>query len=125
MRKKLGKIKSLKKAREYRRRLSIRKKVFGSEEMPRICFNKTSRNLRIQVIDDIQGKTLFSLQTFGKNAVVKGGPNQKTAESLGELVGKKLLENKKQRAVFDRSGKTYIGVVKVFTEALRKTGVSI
>ena len=32
---------------------------------------KTNKHLFVQVVDDEAGKTLFSVQTFGKNAVGK------------------------------------------------------
>jgi ribosomal protein L18 len=49
MRKNIGKIKNPSKAKEYRRKLSIRKKVVGSESRPRICASKTNKHLMVQV----------------------------------------------------------------------------
>ena len=46
MRKYNGKIKNSTKQNEYRRKLSIRKKVVGSTDKPRVCVNKTNKHLR-------------------------------------------------------------------------------
>jgi large subunit ribosomal protein L18 len=53
MRKNAAKIKNDAKAKEYRRKLAIRKKVIGSAETPRLCVTKTNKHLRVQAIDDV------------------------------------------------------------------------
>jgi large subunit ribosomal protein L18 len=65
MRKNTSKIKNETKAKEYRRKLSIRKKIIGSAEAPRLCVTKTNKHLRVQAIDDVKSSTLFSFQTYG------------------------------------------------------------
>lgn len=122
MRKQYGKIKNETKAKEYRRKLSIRKKVIGSAESPRICVTKSNKNLSVQVINDQLGNTLFAVSTFGKNKVA-AGVNSDSAKSVGESVGKKLQELGIKKAVFDRSGKRYTGVVAALADAVRSSGV--
>ena len=46
MRKNTLKIKSSKAKAAYRRKLTIRSKVSGTPEAPRICFNKSNKNHR-------------------------------------------------------------------------------
>jgi len=63
MRKNIAKIKNASKAKEYRRKLSIRKKIVGTTDRPRICATKTNKHLFVQLVDDSTSKTLF----FGSN----------------------------------------------------------
>ena len=124
MRKYIGKIKNASKAKEYRRKLSIRQKVVGTAERPRICATKTNKHIFVQVVDDTAGKTLFSVQTFGKTAVGKNS-NAESAKLVGEAVAKKLSEKNISNAVFDRNGKKYTGVVAGLAVAIRENGVQI
>ena len=124
MRKYIGKIKNASKAKEYRRKLSIRQKVAGTAERPRICATKTNKHLFVQVVDDVAGKTLFSVQTFGKSAIGKSS-NTESAKLVGEAVAKKLSEKNISKAVFDRNGKKYTGVVAGLAVAIRENGVQI
>ncbi len=124
MRKSLRTIKNPSKAKEARRKLSIRKKIVGSDERPRICATKTNSNIFVQVVNDATSTTLFSVQTFGKNAVGKGS-NVESAKSVGVAVAKKLTEKNITKAVFDRNGKKYTGVIATLADSIREGGVQI
>lgn len=124
MRKVLGKIKNPSKEKEFRRKLSIRKKVIGTTERPRICATKTNKHLFVQVVDDATNKTLFSVQTFGKNAVGKGA-NAEGAKAVGIQVAKLMSDKNIKNAVFDRNGKKYTGVILTLADAIREGGVQI
>lgn len=124
MRKSIKTIKNPSKAKEARRKLSIRRKVIGTSERPRVCATKSNSNLFVQVVDDSEGKTLFSVQTFGKKAVGSTS-NIESAKAVGEEVAKKLSEKNIKSAVFDRNGKKYTGVVAKLAESIREGGVQI
>ncbi len=124
MRKRLGKIKNEALERRYRRKLSIRNKVKGTDERPRISITKTNKHLRIQVIDDDKSNTLFSVQTYGKNAVGKAG-NVSDAKLVGVEVAKKMKSLKLKLGVLDRSGFKYSGVIAALANSIRENGVQI
>ena len=124
MRKVLGKIKNPTKAKEYRRRLSIRKKVEGTAERPRVCVTKTNKHLRVQAVNDITNVTLFSVQTYGKTKVAEVG-NAEGAKKVGAAVAAQLKKANVNVAVFDRSGKQYTGVIKVLADAIRENGIQL
>lgn len=124
MRKTLKTIKNASKAKEVRRKLSIRKKVVGTSDRPRICATKTNSNLFVQVVNDSESKTLFSVQTFGKNAVGSSSNNE-SAKAVGVEVAKKLNEQNIKNAVFDRNGKKYTGVVATLADSIREGGIQI
>lgn len=124
MRKIIGKVRNETKAKELRRKLSARKKINGTADRPRICATKSNKNLFVQVIDDVQGVTLFSVQTFGKNATGNGS-NAEGAAEVGKTLSSKLKERKIETAVFDRNGKKYTGVVAKLADAIRENGIRI
>lgn len=124
MRKNIAKIKNETKAKEYRRKLSIRKKVVGTNESPRLCVTKTNKHLRVQVIDDVKSLTLFSIQTYGKNKVADHA-NADGAKKVGVAVAATLKQKNLSKAVFDRSGKQYTGVIKALADSIRENGIQI
>ncbi len=125
MRKYIGKIKSPSLDKRYRRKLAIRKKIIGSTERPRICAIRSNKHLVVQIVDDSINKTLFSVQTFGKNAVKGGANNVEGAKVVGAKVAELLKSKKLENAVFDRSGFKYTGVIAALAQSIRENGIQI
>ncbi|OUR93752.1 50S ribosomal protein L18 [Halobacteriovorax marinus] len=124
MRKKQGKIGNPADARRYRRKLSIRSKINGSADRPRICVFRSNKHLTVQVIDDNAQQTLFAVQTFGKDAI-KGASNKEGAKAIGAAVAEGLKGKNISSAVFDRSGYKYHGVVAALADSVRENGIQI
>ena len=108
--------------RRLKRKVHIRKRISGTAERPRMTVFKSNRYLYIQVVDDAKSRTLAAASTLEKEhrdikATVEG------AGKLGEIMGKRLLENNIKAVVFDRNGYLYHGVVKAMAEGARKAGV--
>ena len=114
-------------ARRNRRKKSIRKKVSGTADRPRMTVHKTNRNIYVQVVDDIQGKTICGVSTSAKTEKTKGGTytkkNVNFAAALGEKVAKEAMGKGVKKVVMDRAGYKYHGVVKAIADAARKTGL--
>lgn len=109
-----------------RRRKIIRKKVVGTSERPRLSVYRSLTNLYAQVVDDMAGKTLFSLSTTSpdvKEKVKKDAGNVKGASALGSALADVCKKNKITKVVFDRSGYLYHGRIKALAEAARKGGL--
>jgi large subunit ribosomal protein L18 len=124
MRKYIGKIKDQSLQKRNRRKLVIRKKVEGSLDRPRVNVNKTNRHLVVQVVNDLDHKTLFSVQTFGKEAV-KGTSNREGAKLVGAKVAEILISKNIKSVVFDRNGYKYTGVIAALADAIREKGVQV
>lgn len=124
MRKPNGKVKNASAERRLRRKLSIRKQVIGSTERPRVCVSKSNKNIFVQVIDDSVSKTLFSVQTFGKNAV-DAKANKDGAKVVGAKIAEQLKGKSIERVVFDRSGYKYHGVVAALADSIRENGIQV
>lgn len=124
MRKNFKKIKSETKAKNVKRKLSIRSKLSGTTERPRVCAVKTNKHLSVQVIDDVKMVTLFSVQTFGKKKTGDGA-NATSAEAVGAAVSKKLKSLNIDKAVFDRNGRKFTGIVAKVADSIRNGGIQI
>lgn len=124
IRKPIGKLKDAGQARKLRRKLSIRKKLSGTAERPRLSLSKTNKHLVIQAIDDNGNVTLFSVQTFGKSAV-QAKSNVEGAKLVGAKVAQELKSRKIETAVFDRNGLKYHGVVAALVDSARENGIKI
>jgi len=71
MRKAYGKIGNKKEQQRVKRRLTIRKKVIGTSDRPRICATKSNKHISVQIIDDSKSVSLFTVSTFGKGAAAE------------------------------------------------------
>jgi large subunit ribosomal protein L18 len=119
-------IKKIKTNREYRRsriKLRIRKVVNGTAECPRLTVFRSNKQMYVQVIDDIQGRTLVSA-----SSKIEAIANQKVtkieqARLLGRLIAERTLEAGINSVVFDRNGYLYHGRVKSLADAAREGGL--
>jgi large subunit ribosomal protein L18 len=113
-----------KKIRRIRRKKHIRKNLSGMGERPRMTVYKSGRHLYIQAIDDQSGHTIASASNIEKD-LRKIRNTVSGAEQLGQIVAQRLKEKKIDKAVFDRNGYAYHGVVKSVAEGARKTGIRV
>lgn len=124
IRKPNGKVKKASEGRRLRRKLSIRKTVSGTAERPRLSVIRSNKHLSIQVIDDVANATLFSVQTYGKNAIAAKN-NVEGAKVVGSKLAEALKAKNISTAVFDRNGLKYHGVVAAVVESARENGIQI
>jgi len=108
-----------------KRHRRILMKIRGTPESPRLLIKRTLKNLAAQLIDDTQGKTIFSLSTKNKDykGITPTAGNVKSAVIFAELFAKKAKEKGLTKIKFDRAGNLYHGRVKAFADALRKAGM--
>ncbi|MCL2179653.1 MAG: 50S ribosomal protein L18 [Treponema sp.] len=109
--------------KRLRRKIHIRKRVSGTAERPRMTVTKSNRRLSVQIIDDVKGHTLVSASTM-EEELKNLKPTVKDAEKLGDIVGKRLLENNIKTVVFDRNGYLYHGIIKALADGTRKAGIN-
>jgi len=104
------------------RKKRVRKNIFGTSERPRLTVFKSNVAISVQVIDDVNGKTLVSASSYEKDMKdVKS--NIAGGKKVGEIIGKRCVENNIKEIVFDRNGYFYHGVVKALADAAREAGV--
>jgi large subunit ribosomal protein L18 len=108
------------KDRRLRLKRSIRAKISGTTERPRLTVYRSNNHIYAQLIDDTRSVTVASASTFqGK---LNGNPTD-----AGKQVGLRLAERAKEQgiesAVFDRNGYRYHGRVKALAEGAREGGL--
>ena len=109
---------------KQRRKKSIRKKVMGTQERPRMSVHKSNKNIYVQIVDDVEGKTLCGASTKVKDSKkAETKKNTNFASALGEKIAKTAIEKGVKKVVLDRGGYKYHGVVKAVADAARKTGL--
>jgi large subunit ribosomal protein L18 len=106
--------------RRERRATRVRSKVFGTQEKPRLSVFKSNRNIYVQAIDDVNGKTLFCVSCLNKDKKTKLSPDK-----VGAEIAKMALEKKISKAVLDRGSYKYHGNIKSIVESARKGGLKI
>jgi large subunit ribosomal protein L18 len=112
----------LKKEQKGRRKLRIRKKIYGTPERPRMTVFKSNKHTYVQVVDDTTGTTVASVSNLEtelkdvKNTVAEAG-------KIGTAIGERLKSINIVKVVFDRNGYLYHGVIKAVAEGARKAGI--
>ena len=109
-----------------RRKLHVRKKVFGTAERPRLSVFRSNRHIYAQIIDDTAGATLASASTKTKGLLdqLPGGGNRKAAEVVGEAIAKQALGVGIKCVCFDRNRYKFHGRVKALADGARKAGLA-
>ena len=105
-----------------RRHIRVRRRISGTAECPRLCIYRSNKNLFVQVVDDVAGKTLAQASTLDKEVKTKHA-NKEAAKEVGTLIAKRALDKKITTVVYDRGGYIYHGVVKELAEAAREAGL--
>ena len=109
-----------KETRRLRIKQSIRNKVSGTSECPRLTVFRSNKQIYAQVIDDTTGKTLAAASSV---KLADKAPKKEIAAKVGEVIAKNALEAGVQAVVFDRNGYLYHGRVKELADAARKGGL--
>jgi len=109
-----------KETRRIRIKRSIRGKISGTADCPRLTVFRSNKQIYAQVIDDTTGTTLAaasSLKIAGK------ATKKETAAKVGELIAQNAKEAGIQAVVFDRNGYLYHGRIKELADSARKSGL--
>ncbi len=107
-----------------KRHRGIRKKIIGTAERPRLSVHRSLKNLYVQVIDDIQSKTITSFSTnAGDFSKSNKGTKTEKAQALGKFYAGRLKEKGIKKVAFDRSGYKYHGRIKALADSLREAGI--
>ena len=111
-----------KEARRTRIKASIRKKVEGTADRPRMSVFRSNKEIYVQLIDDVAGKTLVSTSSSDKDFDAKGSKVD-LATAVGKKAAEKAIAAGIAQVVFDRNGYLYHGRVKALAEGAREGGL--
>lgn len=116
----------IQKKRRTRRKYSIRKKIFGTNETLRFTVFKSLNHIYGQIVNDIDQKTVVSASSIDKEVREKFKPEMnKTDQSklVGEVLAKRAMEANIKKVAFDRNGYIYHGRIKAVADGARKGGL--
>ena len=111
---------TVKQQNRLRRRARIRSKISGTATCPRLTVFKSNRFIYAQLIDDVNGVTLASADSRSAS--------DKDSAARAAMVGKSIAAAAKKagikKAVFDRGGFRYQGLIASLAEAARTAGLA-
>jgi large subunit ribosomal protein L18 len=119
-----------------RRHRSIRKRIEGTAERPRLVVFRSAKHIYAQVIDDLASKTLVAASDLAKKVKGEGakaapagdkGKDKPKKSDRAKVVGTELaklcLAKGISKVVFDRAGYKYHGRVSAVAAGAREGGL--
>ncbi|MBS5436442.1 MAG: 50S ribosomal protein L18 [Muribaculaceae bacterium] len=97
----------------------IRGRISGTAERPRMTVFRSNKQIYVQLVDDLAGKTLCAASSRG----IAEGDKSAIAAKVGEEIARKAQEAGITTVVFDRNGYLFHGRVKSLADAARKGGL--
>ena len=107
--------------RRERRHRTIRKRLTGTAERPRLNVFRSSANIYAQIIDDAKGRTIAAASSLESPA--DEGAKAEQARAVGRLIAERAREAGVGQVVFDRGGYLYHGRVKALADSAREGGL--
>ena len=108
-----------KQERRIKIKYRVRNKISGTLERPRMTVFRSNKQIYVQIIEDLNGRTLAAASSLSMEKM----PKKEQAAKVGELISQKAQEAGITTVVFDRNGYLYHGRVKEVADAARKGGL--
>ena len=102
---------------------SIRGKISGTAEKPRMSVFRSNKQISVQLIDDVAGKTVLAASSLEKEIAAQKVTKGEQAAKVGALIAEKAKGAGIETVVFDRNGFLYHGRVKQLADAAREAGL--
>ncbi|MEP6845753.1 MAG: 50S ribosomal protein L18 [Panacibacter sp.] len=109
--------------RRQKIRYGIRRKVSGTTQKPRLAVFRSNTDIYVQLIDDVNGKTLAAASSKDKDIIAQTGNKSEKSKMVGAAVARKAAELGITGVVFDRGGYLYHGRVKSVADGAREGGL--
>lgn len=120
----MNKQKSIASQRQ-RRKFSVRKRLRGTPDRPRLSVFRSSCHTACQLIDDSTGTTLASASTRDQDLreQLKSGGNCDAAKLIGQTIAQRALTAGVKSVRLDRGSYKYHGRVAALADAAREAGL--
>ncbi|MFI5192795.1 MAG: 50S ribosomal protein L18 [Chitinophagales bacterium] len=109
--------------KRHKIRYRIRKKISGIADKPRLSVFRSNNEIYVQLIDDLQGRTLASASSREKDIAAQKVTKTEKSKLVGAAIARKAKELGIEKVVFDRGGNLYHGRVKAVAESAREGGL--
>ncbi|HYM94982.1 MAG TPA: 50S ribosomal protein L18, partial [Chitinophagaceae bacterium] len=98
--------------RRQRIRYTVRKKVSGTTQKPRLSVFRSNNEIYVQIIDDAKGMTIAAASSNDKDIKAQKGNKSEKSKLVGQAIARKAVDLGLKEVVFDRGGYLYNGRVK-------------
>jgi large subunit ribosomal protein L18 len=104
--------------------VSIRKKLEGTAERPRLSVFRSAKHIYVQAVDDTTN-TCWPRPRISRrqSRLALTGKKKDKAKAVGQALAKKLLAKNITACVFDRNGFIYHGRVSAVADGAREGGL--
>ena len=107
-----------------KRRLRNRNKLRKSAgTKPRLSVHRSSKNISVQLIDDVKGVTLASASSLEKDLGVVGKNNVDASAKVGAAIAERAKKAGVEEVYFDRGAFLFHGKIKALADAAREGGL--
>jgi len=108
-----------------RRKRSIRKRVFGTADRPRLSVYRSNKHIYAQIVDDDKGSTICQASTRDKElrSGIDAGGNKQAAATVGKALAERATGKGVTQVAFDRNGRRYHGRIRALADAVREGGL--
>ena len=107
-----------------KRRLRVRNRLKKSADgKPRLSVHRSGKNIHVQLIDDVEGRTLASASSLEKDLSVIGKNNVEASAKVGTAIAERAKKAGVEECYFDRGGFLFHGKVKALADAAREGGL--
>lgn len=115
----------LRKRSRLKRKKRIRKKIFGTQQRPRLSVFRSAKHIYAQIIDDTTGHTIVAASSLEQEVKSQPKFDNKVAmaDYVGKLLGQRAVSKGVSKVVFDRNGFLYHGRVKAVSDGAREAGL--
>lgn len=121
----MERAKHLRNVRRARKAASVRRRVRGTAERPRLTVRRSSKQIYAQAIDDAAGVTLAASSTLDPELRKSlTGTKVESAKAVGQDIARRLIGKGVGKVVFDRGWYRYHGRIKALAEGAREGGLS-
>ncbi|ADO43658.1 50S ribosomal protein L18 [Ketogulonicigenium vulgare] len=109
-----------------KRRMRVRNKLRAvNAGRLRLSVHRSSKNISVQLIDDVAGVTVAAASTLEKELGYVGKNNIEAASKIGATIAERAKAAGVSEAYFDRGGFVYHGKIKALADAAREAGLKI
>jgi large subunit ribosomal protein L18 len=107
-----------------KRRLRVRNKIKAmANGRARLSVHRSSKNISVQLIDDVNGVTLAAASSLEKDLGVVGKNNVDAAAKVGAAIAERAKAAGIEECYFDRGGFLFHGKIKALADAAREGGL--
>jgi large subunit ribosomal protein L18 len=107
------------------KRDSLRGRIKGTFERPRLSVYRSNENIYAQIIDDTNSRTLVACSTLDQSIklALTTGRTCEASRLMGEKLAELSLEKNITKVVFDRGPYLYHGRIKALADGARAGGL--